>query len=170
MDEKKTTQQEAAATPNPSTAKLLDASTAANVQAPQAGKPLSTGPSVPPGASAISTPAAPAGKSQISFDDFAKLELRVAKIEAAERVEGANKLYKLTIDIGGEKRTLAAGVVQYYLPEELVGKSVIVITNLAPRTIRGITSQGMMLAAEDAAGNVCVLTADKAMPPGSKIR
>jgi methionyl-tRNA synthetase len=153
--------------------KLADGKAPSNEKTPAAGATgeVSAVGAIATNAKAIPQPAASTNPPiQISFDDFAKLDIRVAKITAAERVESASKLYKLTIDIGGEARTLAAGVVQFYAPEELVGKSVIVISNLAPRTIRGIASQGMMLAAEDAAGNVCVLTTDRQMPPGSKIR
>ncbi|MFA4946473.1 MAG: methionine--tRNA ligase subunit beta [Candidatus Micrarchaeia archaeon] len=82
-----------------------------------------------------------------SYDDFKKLDLRVATIKTAERVPGADKLLKLTVSLGSEERTLAAGIAEFKTPEELVGKRVIIVANLEPRTIRGIVSQGMMLAA-----------------------
>jgi methionyl-tRNA synthetase len=82
----------------------------------------------------------------VTFDDFKKIDLRVAEIKTCEDVPGADKLYRLTIDVG-EERTIVAGIKQHYTKEELVGKKIVVITNLEPRTIRGITSHGMLLAA-----------------------
>lgn len=84
----------------------------------------------------------------ISFDEFKKMDLRVAEILQAERVENTNKLLKLVVDIGTEKRTLIAGVAQEYSADDLIGKKLIVIANLQPALIRGIESQGMILAAE----------------------
>jgi len=84
----------------------------------------------------------------ISFDEFKKMDLRVAEILQAERVENTNKLLKLVVDIGTEKRTLIAGIAQEYSADDLIGKKLIVIANLQPALIRGIESQGMILAAE----------------------
>ena len=109
-------------------------------------------------------------KGIVSYDDFAKLDLRVAKILEVEDVENSDKLWKLKIQVGEEIRTLAAGIKAYYTREELVGKLIIVIANLEPRKIRGIESQGMLLAAEDDNGNVKLLTVDGALETGSKIR
>jgi methionyl-tRNA synthetase len=105
----------------------------------------------------------------ITFDDFAKMDLRVAEIKACEDVEGADKLYKLTIDIG-EERTIVAGIKLHYTKEELVGKKIAVITNLEPRKLRGIESHGMLLAAssEDKSA-VVLLTLDRDIAPGAKI-
>lgn len=86
-------------------------------------------------------------KEKISFKDWQKLDLRVGKILNVEYVEGADKLYKLTVDLGNEKRTLVSGLVPYYTEEQLKNKKVIVFCNLEPRTIRGIESKGMVLAA-----------------------
>jgi methionine--tRNA ligase beta chain len=110
--------------------------------------------------------------SLVKYDEFAKLDIRVAKILSAERVEGANKLYKLRISLGTEERTLAAGIAPWYPdPAVLVGKSIAVIANLEPRTVRGITSQGMLLAAsEDNDQKVVLLTIDGDVAPGSKVR
>lgn len=106
----------------------------------------------------------------ITFEDFAKLELKVARVVSAEKVDGADKLLKLTVDLGGEERTLAAGIAKYYAPEELVGKKVIVLVNLEPRTIRGVESQGMMLAAStEDKSEVVLLTVDKNVPEGSGV-
>ena len=82
-----------------------------------------------------------------TYDDFKKLDFRVGIVTAAERVEGADKLLKLTVDLGSEERTLAAGIAKLIDAESLVGKRVIVVANLEPRTIRGIESNGMILAA-----------------------
>lgn len=105
----------------------------------------------------------------ITFDDFAKIDLRVAEIKACEDIEGADKLYKLTIDVG-EERTIAAGIKQYYSKEELIGKKIAVVANLEPRKLRGIMSHGMLLAAstEDRT-SIVLMTLDKDIPNGSKI-
>ncbi|OIO25618.1 methionine--tRNA ligase subunit beta [Candidatus Micrarchaeota archaeon CG1_02_55_22] len=96
----------------------------------------------------------------IAFEDFAKIKLRVAKILECEPVEGSDKLYKLSIRIGEETRTLAAGLAKHYAPDELLGKKIIVVYNLAPRTLKGIESQGMLLAAEDDEGHLGLLSVD----------
>jgi len=107
----------------------------------------------------------------ISIQDFQKLELRVGKIEAAERVPGADKLLKLTVDIGGEKRTMAAGIAPAYSPEQLVGKSVVVVVNLEPATIRGIRSEGMILAAwhKPDLSTLSLVTVDREIAPGASV-
>ncbi|MEM4389465.1 MAG: methionine--tRNA ligase subunit beta [Candidatus Micrarchaeia archaeon] len=104
----------------------------------------------------------------IAIEDFRKLELRVGVVRAAERVAGTDKLLRLTVDIGSE-RTLVAGIATHYVPEELIGRRVIVLANLEPRTIRGITSQGMLLVA-DAGGQIALLTTDKDVPAGTPVR
>ncbi len=123
-----------------------------------------TAPATPP------TPAASAPPADVSIDDFAKIELRAAKVLAAERVPKADKLLKLTLDIGaGEPRTVVSGIAPTYTPETIVGKTVIYFANLTPRKIRGVVSQGMILAAGDA--DVLGLSAlDRDVPPGTKIR
>ncbi len=109
-------------------------------------------------------------KPIIPYADFAKLDLRVAKILAAEKVDGADKLLKLTISFGNEERILAAGIALHYTPEELVGKKIAVVANLQPRKLRGIESQGMLLAActpDDS--KIVLLVLDNDIPEGSKI-
>jgi methionyl-tRNA synthetase len=95
-------------------------------------------------------------KPIITFDDFMKLDLRVGEVKSAEKVQGADKLLHLTVDIGTETRSIVAGIAQWYAPEELVGKQIVIVANLAPRKMRGVESQGMLLAGE-ADGNVVVL-------------
>jgi methionyl-tRNA synthetase len=105
----------------------------------------------------------------ITFDVFQGMDLRVAQITSCEEVEGADKLYRLSIDVG-EERTIVAGIKQYYTKEELAGKKIVVVTNLEPRKIRGILSHGMLLAASTADKSMVVLlTPDKDVPNGSKV-
>ncbi len=90
---------------------------------------------------------APAGIAQIGIDDFVKVEMRVGQVKTAERIVGADKLLKLTVDIGSEIRQICAGIAQFYEPDALVGRKVVVVTNLAPRKLRGVESNGMIVAA-----------------------
>jgi len=105
----------------------------------------------------------------ISFGEFQKLELKVAKVLSAEKVEKSDKLLKLKIDLGGETRQLVAGIAQQYTPESLVGKEIVIVANLEPRVVFGVESQGMLLAASGPSGPV-VLMPEKEVPPGSMIR
>ena len=105
----------------------------------------------------------------IDISEFAKVELRVAIVLAAERVEGADKLLKLQIDIGSEKRQIVAGIAKHYAPEELIGKKIIVVANLKPAKLRGIESQGMLLAASDE-NTISILTPLKDVSVGSKVK
>jgi methionyl-tRNA synthetase len=84
---------------------------------------------------------------KISIEDFAKVEMRVGEIKSAEAVQGAQKLLKLTVDIGSEVRQVVAGIAEHYEPEQLVGMKVVVVTNLQPRKLRGVESNGMIVAA-----------------------
>ena len=107
----------------------------------------------------------------IEFGDFAKIDLRVAQIKQVEEIEGADKLYKLSLDVGelGE-RTICAGIKPYYSIDELNGLKIIIVANLAPRKLRGIESQGMLLAAGSAEKYKCVLlTIEKDIESGTKI-
>lgn len=107
--------------------------------------------------------------SEITFEEFKKIDLRVGKILKAERVEGTAKLLRLEVDIGTEKRTMVAGVADVYSPEELVGKKIIVVVNLKPAVIRGIESQGMLLAAE-VEGKAIIPFFDESVLTGAKVR
>ncbi len=108
-------------------------------------------------------------KPEITIGDFAKVELKVGKILACEKLPKSNKLLKSTVEIGNETRTILSGIAKYYTPEEMVGKNVVVVTNLAPAKLCGTISEGMLLCAEDNDGNVVLLTPEKVMPSGSKI-
>ena len=107
--------------------------------------------------------------AQVTLDDFAKLDLRVATIEAAEKVANADKLMKLTVKVGEESRTIVSGIAKFYTAEQLVGKNVIVIANLKPHKFKGIESKGMLLAASDNEGNL-VLCEAPGIASGSKVR
>jgi methionyl-tRNA synthetase len=98
-------------------------------------------------ASAAGAAAAPEGVQKIGIEDFAKVEMRVGQVKTAERIVGADKLLKLTVDIGSEVRQICAGIAQYYEPESLIGRKVVVVVNLAPRKLRGVESNGMIVAA-----------------------
>lgn len=108
-------------------------------------------------------------KEEITIDDFAKIDLRVAKILQAEKVEKTDKLMKLEIEVSGEKRTIVSGIAQHYAPEDLVGKSVVIVANLKPAKLRGIVSQGMILAASQD-GVLEVLTVNKDLPGGARVK
>ena len=108
-------------------------------------------------------------KESIVYDDFAKLDLRNGKIIAAEKVEKADKLLKLTVDLGFETRTIVSGIAQHFQPEAIIGKQVSVVVNLLPRKMRGIESNGMILMAEDAEGKLHFINPEGEVAPGSGI-
>jgi methionyl-tRNA synthetase len=112
---------------------------------------------------------APAGVARITIDDFAKVELRVAEVVAAEPVPKSKKLLKLTVSLGEEQRTMVAGIAEHYAPADLVGKKVVVVVNLEPAKLMGVESNGMVLAGS-ADGKLAVLTLDRDLPPGAKVR
>ncbi|MDN5312443.1 MAG: methionyl-tRNA synthetase [Thermoanaerobacteraceae bacterium] len=109
------------------------------------------------------------GANLISIDDFAKVQLRVAEVLEAEKVQGADKLLKLQIKLGEEKRQIVAGIAKYYTPEQLIGKKIVVVANLKPARLRGIESQGMLLAASNTE-KLALLTVDKDIESGAKIK
>ena len=118
-----------------------------------------------------SEPAAVAEEvSEISIDDFAKLDLRTAIVTAAEKVEKTEKLLKLTVDLGTEQRTIVSGIAQFYTPEDMVGRTVILIANLKPAKIRGIESHGMLLAASNADKSALSLVTAPNLPAGCKVK
>ncbi|MER3403079.1 MAG: methionine--tRNA ligase subunit beta [Armatimonadota bacterium] len=105
----------------------------------------------------------------ITIDEFKRVQIRVASIRTAEPVPKSDKLYKLTVDLGDETRTLVAGIAETYSPESLVGRQIAVVVNLQPATIRGVVSEGMLLAA-DVDGKAVLLTPDREVPNGSIVR
>lgn len=113
--------------------------------------------------------AKPNVKPEIVFDDFAKIDLKIGKIIAAEKVEKADKLLKLSVDLGFETRTIVSGIALHFKPEEIVGKQVTVVTNLAPRKMRGIESNGMILMAEDAEGKLHFINPETAINAGAGV-
>ena len=131
----------------------------------QASVPVGTG-------SAATTGAAPAaGGAKITIDDFAKVELRVGVVKSAERIPNADKLLKVLVDIGEEVRQVLAGIATSYAPEDLLGRKVVVVTNLAPRKMRGLESNGMLLAASAGAdGKPVLCTFAEEIAPGSKVK
>jgi len=110
-----------------------------------------------------------ASEPKITIDEFKKIDLRVAKVLSARRVENSDKLLLLEIDLGDEKRQIVAGIAEHYKPEDMVGKEIIVVYNLQPAKIRGYESQGMLLAAKDSKGRLAILTPEKEVDPGSKV-
>jgi len=109
--------------------------------------------------------------SIVNYPDWEKIELKVAKIEKVEDIDGADKLYKLTVNLGDENRIICAGIKKHYKKEELQNKKIIVFTNLAPRTMRGIESQGMLLAAvSDDESQVILISPEKEIEEGARIK
>ncbi len=105
----------------------------------------------------------------INIDDFKKIELKVAKVISAEPIEGSEKLLKLQVDLGSEQRQILSGIAKFYKPEELVGRSIVIISNLEPRQMMGLESQGMVLAA-GTDEMIALLTPDKEIPAGTSVK
>jgi methionyl-tRNA synthetase len=106
----------------------------------------------------------------ISMDEFAKVDLRVAEIITAEAIPGADKLLKLSVRLGDEERQVVAGIALHYKPEELPGKQILFVANLKPAKLRGIRSEGMLLAATGQDGRLVLVTTEAPVPPGSKVK
>ena len=104
----------------------------------------------------------------LAFEEFKKVELRVAKVLDVQEIPGADRLWKLLLDVGSEKKQIVAGIKAHYTPEALLGRSIVLVNNLTPSVIRGVESQGMLLAAKHEA-QMSILTIDKDLPPGSLI-
>lgn len=125
----------------------------------------------PQPAPATPAPSEPPAAPTIQYDDFAKIQLKVATVLEAKLHPNADKLIVLQIDLGGERRQICAGIKAWYPPETLVGKQIIVVANLAPRPLRGEVSHGMLLAATDAVtGNVVILSPAAPVAPGSAVK
>lgn len=116
-----------------------------------------------------SVKAAPA-KENIQYEDFMKMDIRVGKIIAAEKVAKTKKLMKVTVDTGIDERTIVSGIAEHYTPEEVIGRQVSVLVNLEPKPLKGIVSQGMILMAENADGTLSFVSPDKEVKPGSEVR
>ena len=106
--------------------------------------------------------------SALAFEEFKKVELRVAKILEVEEIPGADRIWKLTIDVGAEKKQIVAGIKAHYAREALLGRSIVVVNNLVPSVIRGVESQGMLLAGKSEA-TLSLLAPDKELSPGSLV-
>jgi methionyl-tRNA synthetase len=144
------------------------APTAARAAAPP------TAPAAPASAAAPAapapTPAAPSSDGHIAIDDFMKVELRVAKVLEAEAVPKSKKLIKLKVDAGTDQRTILAGIAEAYKPEELVGRTIVIVANLKPRPMMGMESQGMVLAASTETGPPSLVAVDPSLPAGARVR
>lgn len=110
-------------------------------------------------------------KDEISYDDFAKLDIRIGTVRAVERVPDTDKLLQCTIDFGPElgERVIVSGIAQWKTPEDLIGLQLPYIINLAPRILRGVESRGMLIAASDAEGAVVLLRPERTLPPGTSL-
>ena len=114
-------------------------------------------------------PEVPEFKAETSFDDFQKMDIRVGTILEAGRVPKADRLLQFKVDTGRDQRTIVSGVAEFFTPEDLVGKQVLVLANLKPRKIRGVVSQGMILFAEDAAGTLHLVNPEYLIQNGSSV-
>lgn len=141
------------------------------VEAPATTTPAQTVPQIT-AVSAVATPAAGAasGNDKISIDDFAKIELRVGIVKVAERVPKADKLLRLEVDIGTEVRQVLAGIAEAYAPETLVGRKVVIVANLAPRKLRGMESNGMIVAASLEGGKPVLAGFLEDVPVGARLK
>ena len=138
---------------------------------PEPSEPASS----PVPASAIPGPAATAAATastdgRIAIDDFMRIELRVAKVLEAEAVPKSKKLIKMTVDVGTEQRTIVAGIAEAYQPDQLVGRTIVIVANLKPAKLMGIESNGMVLAASPEGGLPSLVAVDPALPAGSRVR
>jgi methionyl-tRNA synthetase len=135
-----------------------------------AASPSAAAPSSPVPASPAAAPAPAAPEGKITIDDFMKVDLRVAKVLAAEKVPNSRKLVKLSIDVGTEQRTLVAGIAEAYEPEQLVGRTIVMVFNLKPAKLMGIESNGMVLAASPDGGKPTLVGFEAEVPPGTRVR
>jgi methionyl-tRNA synthetase len=108
--------------------------------------------------------------AKIAIDDFAKVELRVAQVKVAERVKGADKLLRLEVDLGTETRQILAGIAEAYAPETLIGRKIVIVANLAPRKLRGLESNGMLLAASLEGGKPVLAGFLEDVPVGARLK
>ena len=140
---------------------------------PEASPPTPTIPAVATQAATAepaTKPAATANDGKISIDDFAKIELRVGQVKAAEKVKGADKLLRLEVDLGTEVRQVVAGIAESYAPELLIGRKVVIVANLAPRKLRGLESNGMIVAASPEGGKAVLAGFLEDVPLGTRLK
>ena len=116
------------------------------------------------------TEAKPAAQETITIEDFAKVSLKTAKVLTCEKLEGSDKLLKMTLACGDGERTVVSGIAKWYTPEEMVGKTVVLVANLKPAKLRGVVSEGMILCSEDQDGRLSLITPEQAMPAGAVVR
>lgn len=105
----------------------------------------------------------------ISFPEWQKIDIRIAVVKSAERIEGSEKLLLLKVHLGSEERQVVAGIAQTHFPDDLIGRQIVVLTNLEPKKLMGYESQGMLLAASGEGGKPILLTTESPVPPGSKV-
>jgi methionyl-tRNA synthetase len=150
--------------------KIEDAEVAAQVEKLRNNLVQSAAASAPAVSAKVSEATVAGQKQEITFDDFAKIDLRVATIVKAEKVEKADKLLKLELDMGNERRTVVSGIAMHYSPEDIIGKQVTVVANLAPRKMRGIESQGMILMAQNTDGKLIFVSPTANADNGSEVK
>ena len=130
-------------------------------------------PSQPPPTDAVpvsAPPPAPKTDARITIDEFMKVELRVAKVLEAEAVPKSKKLLKLKVDTGQDQRTIVAGIAEAYQPEQLIGRTIVIVANLQPAKLMGIESNGMVLAGSIDGGKPMLIGFDQEIPPGARVR
>jgi methionyl-tRNA synthetase len=145
---------------------MADTATPSPDQTPAIQPAPSTLPAAPP----VVAGAAPVEDARLSIDDFMKVELRVAKVLEAEAVPKSKKLLKLRVDVGTEQRTIVAGIAEAYQPDQLIGRTIVIVANLKPAKLMGIESNGMVLAASVDGGAPTLVAVDPSMPPGARVR
>ena len=118
----------------------------------------------------VAKPVAPTSDGKITIDDFAKVELRVALVKVAEKVPNADKLLRLEVDLGTEQRQILAGIAESYAPESLIGRKVVIVANLAPRKMRGLESNGMIVAASPEGGKAVLAGFLEDVPVGTRLK
>jgi len=148
----------------------LKSENAAVTSAPPSTSPATQEAAVKPESSAGTKPGTAVPDGKISINDFAKVELRVALVKTAERVKGADKLLRLEVDLGTEVRQLVAGIAEAYEPETLVGRRVVIVANLAPRKLRGLESNGMIVAASPEGGKPVLASFLEDVPIGTRLK
>jgi methionyl-tRNA synthetase len=157
--------------PSPGATPLDKPAEEVDTSAPEAGpKPVTGAPPSAPATAAVPTPPGQTTPGQITIDDFTKIELRVAQVKVAERVPKADKLLRLEVDLGTETRQILAGIAESYEPESLIGRKVIVVANLAPRKMRGLESNGMLLAGSLEGGKATLASFLEDVPLGAKVK